>query len=78
MVRISINQGSNNGINPSEIVGSITRFSKIPGKSIGKIQIKDDYSIVDIESKYINKVMDKTGKIRMRKQPVMFKRISDS
>ena len=76
MVRILLNGGRKNGINPSEIVGSIARFSNIPGKSIGKILIKDTHSFVDVEAKYADQVLSKTGKIKMRKEPITFKRVS--
>lgn len=75
MVRIIMNSGRRDGINPSEIVGSIARFSKIPGKSIGKILIKDKHSFVDVEAKYADQVLAKTGQIKMKKDLVTFKRI---
>jgi ATP-dependent RNA helicase DeaD len=68
---------SKRGINPSEIVGSIARFSNIPGTSIGKISIKDRHSLVDIEKQYVEKVLAKTGKIKMKKNPVTFKCIEE-
>ena len=74
MVRIIVNSGRKNGINPSEIVGSIARFSNIPGRSIGKILIRDTHSLVDIEARYVDQVLAKTGQIRMKKDPVTFKR----
>lgn len=74
MVRILVNSGRRNGINPSEIVGSIARNSNIPGKSIGKILIKDNHSLVDVEAQYVDKVLAKTGKIKMRKNLVTFER----
>jgi ATP-dependent RNA helicase DeaD len=77
MVRILVNSGRKNGINPSEIVGSIARFSNIPGTSIGKISIKDRHSLVDIEKQYVEKVLAKTGKIKMKKNPVTFKCIEE-
>ena len=77
MVRILVSSGRKNGINPSEIVGSIARFSNIPGNSIGKITIKDNHSLVDIEAKYVKQVLAKTGKIKMKKYPVTFKCIEE-
>lgn len=75
MVRILMNSGRKDGINPSEIVGSIARFSKIPGRSIGKILIEDNHSFVDIEAKYADKVLEKTGKIKMKRESITFKRV---
>lgn len=74
MVRIVVNSGHKHGINPSEIVGSIARFSNIPGRSIGKILIEDTHSFVDIEAQYVEKVLAQTGQIRMKKDQVTFKR----
>lgn len=74
MVSITVNSGHQNGINPSEIVGAIARFSKIPGNSIGKILIKQNHSLVDIESQYVEQVLEQSGQIKMRKKRVTFKR----
>lgn len=74
MVRIMVSSGRKDGINPSEIVGSIARFSNIPGRSIGKILIRDNHSLVDIEARYVDQVLAKTGQIKMKKDSVTFKR----
>ena len=72
MVRILINSGRKNGINPGEVVGSIARFSNIPGSSIGKILIKDNHTFVDVEARYADKVLENTGKIKMRRELITF------
>ncbi len=74
MVRIMVSSGRRDGINPSEIVGSIARFSNIPGRSIGKILIRDNHSLVDIDARYVDQVLAKTGQIKMKKDSVTFKR----
>ena len=64
--RLFINLGKNNDISASDILGAITSECKIDGKLVGKIDIKDNCSFVEVpKDKYIdiiNIMKDKTIK----------------
>jgi len=57
MVRLFINVGKRQRIQPKDIVGSIASEAGIPGKAIGAIDIFDKYTFVDVEKKYAADVL---------------------
>jgi ATP-dependent RNA helicase DeaD len=68
MVRLSMRRGRMHGIRPNDVVGTISAHAKIPGYTIGKILIRDQYTLVDIPEKFVDKVLAKTGDYRFRDQ----------
>lgn len=68
MVRLSMTRGRMHGIRPNDVVGTISAHAKIPGYTIGKILIRDQYTLVDIPEKFVDKVLAKTGGYRFRDQ----------
>ena len=68
MVRLSMRRGRMHGIRPNDVVGTISAHAKIPGYTIGKILIRDQYTLVDIPEKFVDKVLSKTGDYRFRDQ----------
>ncbi len=61
MVRLNLSRGRQHGINPGEIVGGIASLANIPGSSIGKINIFDNYTLVDVKEEFVSRVLGKTG-----------------
>ncbi len=68
MVRLMINMGHEQGVNPNEIVGVIARHAEIPGKVIGKIRIQSNRSFVDVPEEVAPQVLERTRDVRIRKQ----------
>ena len=66
MVRLMMNLGRNNGMNPGEIVYTIASRSNIPGKVIGAIEIQQNKTFLDIPEAHVDTVLQsmKHGKIR--------------
>lgn len=58
MVRLFINIGKSQNIQPKDIVGAIAGETGIPGKAIGSIDIFDKYTFVDIPKKFSEKVLE--------------------
>ncbi len=58
MTRLFINVGRNQGIRPQDVVGAIANEAKIPGRSIGAIDILDAYTFVDVPSDTAQRVID--------------------
>jgi len=61
MVRLKLGRGKVHGISPGEVVGGIASRADIPGKVIGKIQIRDNHTLVDIQENHVSRVLGQTG-----------------
>jgi ATP-dependent RNA helicase DeaD len=70
MVRLTLNVGTTHGIRPSDLVGTIAYHADIPGNAIGKIQIENQKSFVDVPEVLVPQVMKQAGKYKIRRQPV--------
>ncbi len=80
-VRLFINVGSKDKIQPGNIVQSIASTTGLPGKLIGAIDIFDSYTFVEVPREYAHKVLDsmknytlkgrKVNIERSNKRPVM-------
>ncbi|MCR4436088.1 MAG: DEAD/DEAH box helicase [Clostridiales bacterium] len=58
MVRLFINIGRNNNIQPGHIIESIATSTSLPGKLIGAIDIFDRYTFVDVPREYAPEVLE--------------------
>ena len=69
MVRLFINAGKKNKIRAKDIVGAFAGEAGIPGKSIGHVDIYDDYTFVDVPGEYVKDIMTamKNSKIKGKK-----------
>lgn len=45
---ISVGVGGRNGVTPAMLVAVLARSLEIPGKSLGRIEIRDNYSLVEV------------------------------
>ena len=59
MVRLTLNSGKDQGLNPGSIVGSIAFHADIPGSCIGRIDINSSTSFVDVPQQVVAQVMSK-------------------
>jgi ATP-dependent RNA helicase DeaD len=57
MVRLFMNIGNKNRIQPRHIVEGIASSTGLPGKLIGAIDIFDDYTFVEVPREYSQEVM---------------------
>ncbi len=57
MVRLFINVGKKDKIKPANILGAISGESGLPGKLVGSIDMLDNYTFVEVPSKYANAVL---------------------
>ncbi|MDR1532750.1 MAG: DEAD/DEAH box helicase [Clostridiales bacterium] len=57
MIRLFINLGKKNKVNPRDIVGALAGETGISGKQIGSIDIFDDFTFVDIPKEYVADVL---------------------
>ena len=58
MVRFFINVGKKDRVSPGDIVGCIVGEAKIKGVSIGKVDMYDMFSFVEVQQQFKNQVLD--------------------
>jgi ATP-dependent RNA helicase DeaD len=73
MVRLSMSKGKLDGVRPNDVVGTIAFHANIPGRVIGRISIEKEHTLVDVPDKFVNQVLDNTGKYEIHKEPVKIK-----
>jgi ATP-dependent RNA helicase DeaD len=66
MVRLFINIGSENKIQPRHIIESIASTSGLPGKLVGAINIYDRYTFVEVPKKYAHEVLESMKNATMK------------
>jgi ATP-dependent RNA helicase DeaD len=70
MVRLVLNAGKAQGVRPGDVVGTIAFHADIPGSTLGAILIEGQNTYVDVPEKFVNQVLDKTGRYQIHRQPV--------
>jgi ATP-dependent RNA helicase DeaD len=73
MVRLTLSKGKNHGIRPNDIVGTIAAHADIPGRSIGKISIQKEFTLVDVPEHFVPQVLAKKDSYQIHQQPVKIK-----
>jgi len=68
MVRLFVDVGRNKRINPADIVGAIANEGNIPGKSIGNIDIRDRFTLVDVPAEFVEQIVNQMSRSRIRGQ----------
>jgi ATP-dependent RNA helicase DeaD len=67
MIKLWMNVGQTAGLRPSDVVGAIATEVGIPGRAIGEIDIRSDYTLVDVAEQHARRVLNEsTGKYKMR------------
>ncbi len=73
MVRLKLNSGKRNGIRPNDVVATIAGYANIPGRSLGKIIIRQEFTLVDVPEEFAGKVLGMKGPYKIHNQPVRIK-----
>lgn len=73
-VRLFINMGSKDRIQPGNIIQSISSASGLPGKLIGAIDIFDSYTFVEVPREYAHKVLDSMKDYTMKGRKINIER----
>jgi len=69
-VRLFVGVGSRDGIVPSDLVGAITGEAQVKGAQIGRIEIRDTFSIVEVESEIATRVIQALNGITLKGRSV--------
>lgn len=70
MTRLMLDKGRQHGVRPSEVVSTIAFHAEIPGRSIGKIHIRDQQTLVDVPEQFVSQVLAQSNKFRLCQQPI--------
>ena len=71
MVTLWMNLGNTHGLRPGDVVGAIASEVGIPGRAIGEIDIRSDYTFVDVMEKHVHTVLHGSdGKYFLHGKPV--------
>ena len=70
MVRLFMNVGRRHGVSPGDIVGAIANEADIPGRAIGAIDVNDKFTLVDVPSEFVEKILGNMQHSRIRKERV--------
>ena len=77
MTRLFFGAGRRRGVGPGDIVGAIAGEAKIPGGSIGAIEIADQFSLVEVPESYADQVIRAMGRASIKGRPVSVRRAHD-
>ena len=56
-VRVFLSVGERDGLTPGDLLGAITGEADVPGETVGKIEIKESHTLVDIQDTVAQKVI---------------------
>ena len=74
MVRLTLDTGHANGLRPGHVVGSLATQTDIPGRAIGKIDIQERHTWVDVPEHLVEQVLARTTNYRIGRQLVSVER----
>ncbi len=69
MVRLTLNKGKQHGLRTSMVVNAIATHANIPGYTIGKINIFDQHTSVDVPEELVAQVLAQSKNYRIHKLP---------
>jgi ATP-dependent RNA helicase DeaD len=69
--------GHNHEVKPGDIVGAIANEADIDSAYIGRIQLFDDYSTVDLPTGMPKELFQHLRKVRVRNQPLNLEKVDD-
>jgi ATP-dependent RNA helicase DeaD len=74
MVRLLLSTGRADGLRINHVVGSLSHYADIPGRSLGKISIQQQHTLVDVPEKLVGRVLGKGADYRIGNKTVTVQR----
>ena len=74
MVRLLLSTGRADGLRINHVVGSLSHYADIPGRSLGKISIQQQHTLVDVPEKLAGRVLGKSDSYRIGNKTVTVQR----
>jgi ATP-dependent RNA helicase DeaD len=78
MVRLYLDAGRQAGVRPADIVGAVAGEADIPGHAIGAIDIYDRFTFVEVPAEYVDRILERMQRVKIRSRPVTVKRATPS
>lgn len=78
METFRIEVGYQHGVQPGNIVGAIANEADLESKFIGRIDIRDDYSLVDLPEGMPRELLEHLKKVRVAGQAIRMRRAEDA
>jgi len=69
-----LSTGRADGVHINHVVGTISHYADIPGRSLGKISIQKQHTLVDIPEKLVERVLSKGVNYRIGNKTVTVQR----
>ena len=74
MVRLLLSTGRSDGVRINHVVGGLSHYADIPGRSLGKISIQQQHTLVDVPEKLVGRVLGKGPNYRIGNKSVTVQR----
>jgi ATP-dependent RNA helicase DeaD len=74
MVRLLLSTGRSDGVRVNHVVGSLSHYADIPGRSLGKISIQKQHTLVDVPEKLVGRVLGNGDNYRIGNKAVTVQR----
>jgi ATP-dependent RNA helicase DeaD len=71
MVRLFVTAGSRDGVRPGDLVGAITGEAAITSERLGKIEVRDAFSLVEVAAADAARVVERVNGIAIRGRKVV-------
>lgn len=69
--RLWVNAGERDGVGPGDLVGAITGETGVVGGQIGQIEVRDTYSLVDVDPDAAAEIMERMSGARIKGREVV-------
>jgi len=69
-VRLFVELGRRSGIRPGDLVGAIANEARVPGSSVGAIDIYDNFTFVDVDARLADRIVAALQRATIRGQRV--------
>lgn len=69
--RLYVNAGKRDGVGPGDLVGAITGETSLTGDQIGRIDVRENYALVDVASESAQEVMRRLTGARIKGREVV-------
>ncbi len=71
--RLWMSLGAEQGVAPIDFVNSVAGETGLPGKVVGKVDVRERHSFVDVESEHVNGIVAKLNRAEIKGQKVKVK-----
>ncbi len=73
--KLVLDAGYDAGVLPGQVVSAIARTADIPGSALGKIDIRDSVTLVDVQANLADRVLAQSGDLRFGKRLAQIERV---